>query len=363
MTLDSPFALARFRATDHSAGSKAVNAADTSGSSGIHGCVAGQEPALLGLVTGDLIRPLTPAELGAPSLNEFLAAPDWERLAAFAAEASIGVDGPWVPLDSVTLTAPVEPRQVLQAGANYRDHVIQLVASGLSNNTDLSPETAQVQAAEMMDDRAANGEPYIFIGLPSCVVGDNEALRLPSTSDTHDWELELATVIGKPAFRVSREEALDHVAGYTICNDISTREFTFRKDMKEIGSDWLKSKNSPGFLPTGPYLVPHGLVDPTDMDVKLELNGEVKQKANTSDLMFDLAALLSTASQTAQLLPGDVLLTGSPAGNGQYWKRFLRDGDVLTGSISGLGTQRIVCIDENSSFTATSSQEEGGARS
>ncbi|MBM6591385.1 fumarylacetoacetate hydrolase family protein [Brevibacterium sp. RIT 803] len=337
MTLDSPFALARFRDTGPSATATTVV-----------GSVAGQEPAALGLVAGGLIRALSTSDLGAANLNEFLADPDWDRLAALAAEDSADGGQLWRPLDSVTLTAPVEPRQVLQAGANYRDHVIELVASGLSTNTELSLEAARDQAATMMDARAANGEPYIFIGLPSCVVGDDEALQLPSSSDTHDWELELAAVIGKPAFQVSREEALEHVAGFTICNDISTREFTFRKDMKEIGSDWLKSKNSPGFLPTGPFLVPDRFVDPADMDVRLELNGEVKQDANTSGLMFDLAALLSTASQTARLLPGDLLLTGSPAGNGQHWKRFLHDGDVLTGHISGLGTQTIRCVEEPS---------------
>lgn len=355
MTLEAPFALARFRDNGTTTSSPGVSEAAPA----VIGAVAGQEPATLGLVTGNLIRELSTTDLGAGSLNEFLADPDWDRLAALASQAAAGEGQTWRPLDSVTLTAPVQPRQVLQAGANYRDHVIELVASGLTTNTDLSPEAARERAATMMDDRAANGEPYIFIGLPSCVVGDDEALQLPASSETHDWELELAAVIGRPAFRVSREEALDHVAGFTICNDISTREFTFRKDMKEIGSDWLKSKNSPGFLPTGPFLVPHRFVDPADMDVRLELNGEVKQEANTSDLMFGLAALLSTASQTAQLLPGDLLLTGSPAGNGQYWKRFLRDGDVLTGSISGLGTQTIRCIVE----TTTSGAALEGTRS
>ena len=98
----------------------------------------------------------------------------------------------------------------------------------------------------MMDDRAANGEPYFFIGLPACVVGDDVPLVLPAYSDVHDWELELAVVIGREAFRVSREDALDHVAGYTIVNDITTRDLVFRKDMKEIGTDWYRAKNAPG---------------------------------------------------------------------------------------------------------------------
>ncbi|WP_347977116.1 fumarylacetoacetate hydrolase family protein [Microbacterium sp. ProA8] len=294
----------------------------------------------LGLVAGDRIRPLTSDDLGAPGLNAFLAAPDWDRLATLAKNA----DGGWMPLADVTLTAPVEPRQVLQTGANYRQHVIELVAAGLTNNSDRTPEEARESAAKMMDDRAANGEPYFFIGLPACVVGDDVPLALPAYSDVHDWELELAVVIGREAFRVSREDALGHVAGYTIANDITTRDLVFRKDMKEIGTDWYRAKNAPGFLPTGPFLVPAAFIDGSDLAVRLELNGDVMQDASTSDLLFDIPALVSGASQTMPLLPGDILLTGSPAGNGQHWKRFLRDGDVMTGTIAGLGAQVVRCV-------------------
>lgn len=314
--LSAPFALARFRDGEHTR---------------------------LGLVAGTRIRALDAEAFGRAGLNEFLADPDWAKLSELAES-----DGPWLPLSSVVLTAPVEPRQVLQTGANYRQHVIELVAAGLTTNTDATPEEARSRAAAMMDDRAANGEPYFFIGLPACVVGDDVPLVLPATSDTHDWELELAIVIGREAFQVTPEDAMAHVAGYTIVNDISTREFTFRKDMKEIGTDWYRSKNAPGFLPTGPFLVPAQFVDGTNLRVQLSLNGEVKQDANTSDLLFGLADLISHASQTAPLLPGDLLLTGSPAGNGQHWKRFLKDGDVMTGSIEGLGTQTVRCIAEQS---------------
>jgi 2,4-didehydro-3-deoxy-L-rhamnonate hydrolase len=310
--LTAPFALARYREGD-----------------AVH----------LGLVAGDSIRSVTSADLGAADLNAFLAAPDWDRLAALST-----ADGEWMLLADVTLTAPVEPRQVLQAGANYREHVIQLVAAGLTSNSDRKPDEARALAAKMMDDRAGNGEPYFFIGLPACVVGDDVPLTLPAYSAVHDWELELAVVIGKEAFQVSRADALDHVGGYTIVNDITTRDLVFRRDMKEIGTDWYRSKNAPGFLPTGPFLVPAPFVDGDDLTVTLELNGKVMQNGPTSDLLFDVAALISGASQTMPLLPGDLLLTGSPAGNGQHWKRFLQDGDVMTGSISSLGTQVVRCV-------------------
>ncbi|UIN30983.1 fumarylacetoacetate hydrolase family protein [Microbacterium binotii] len=296
----------------------------------------------VGLVAADRIRPLDDDELGG-GLNAFLADPDWDQLAAFA-----DAPGAWRPVAEVTLTAPVAPRQVLQTGANYRQHVIELVAAGLSQNSERTPEEARAFAADMMDERARSGEPYFFIGLPACVVGDDVPLVLPSYSSVHDWELELAVVIGREAFRVSREQALDHVAGYTIVNDITTRDLVFLKDMKEIGTDWYRGKNAPGFLPTGPLLVPARFVDPADTAVRLELNGQVMQDANTSDLLFDVPALVSAASQTHPLLPGDLLLTGSPAGNGQHWKRFLQDGDVMTGTIGALGTQVVRCVGEQS---------------
>ena len=299
--------------------------------------------ASLGLIAGDRIRPLGPQELGAADLNAFLAAPDWSRLEDLAAQ-----DGPWLSLDSVTLTAPVEPRQVLQTGANYRTHVIDLVVAGLAKDDPRSPEEAREWAGKMMDDRQANGEPYFFIGLPACVVGDDVPLVLPAYSQKHDWELELAVVIGTEAFRVSKEDAMNHVAGYTIVNDVTTRDLVFRRDMKEIGTDWYRGKNAPGFLPTGPFLVPAPFVDPAKLKVRLELNGDVMQDATTDDLLFDIPALVSAASQNMPLLPGDLLLTGSPAGNGAHWGRLLRDGDVMTGSIQGLGTQVVRCVAEKS---------------
>jgi 2-keto-4-pentenoate hydratase/2-oxohepta-3-ene-1,7-dioic acid hydratase in catechol pathway len=299
---------------------------------------------IVGLVAGDRIRPLGEVELGAADLNAFLAAPDWDRLAALA-EA----EGPWTPLDEVTLSAPVEPRQVLQAGANYRTHVVQLIMGGLSKGGDSrTPEELRAQAEKIMDARAASGRPFIFLGLAQCVVGDDVPLTLPAYSEVHDWELELAVVIGREAFRVDEDRALDHVAGYTITNDVTTRDLVFPTDVGDIGADWFRAKNAPGFLPTGPFLVPAPFVDPADLSVKLELNGDAMQNATTAELLFDVASLVSAASQTLPLLPGDLLLTGSPAGNGQHWKRFLRDGDVMTGTIEGLGTQVVHCVAEAS---------------
>jgi 2-keto-4-pentenoate hydratase/2-oxohepta-3-ene-1,7-dioic acid hydratase in catechol pathway len=201
-----------------------------------------------------------------------------------------------------------------------------------------------------MDARAASGEPYLFIGLPSALCGATDDIVLPAHGTEHDWELELALVIGRTARRVTRQDAVSHVAGYLICNDITTRDLVYRPDLARIGSDWLRSKNSPTFLPAGPYLVPACFAgDPMDLRITLRHNGEIRQDESTKDMIFDVATLISYASSLVELSPGDMLLTGSPAGNGAHWGTYLRPGDVIEAEITGLGTQRNVCVEERTS--------------
>jgi 2-keto-4-pentenoate hydratase/2-oxohepta-3-ene-1,7-dioic acid hydratase in catechol pathway len=251
----------------------------------------------------------------------------------------------WYPLDQLHVRAPIEPRQVLQAGANYRTHVLEIAVRHTEVSDGRTEEQVRADAAAMMDRRAADGTPYIFIGLPSAIAGPYDDLVLPAGDGQHDWELELAAVIGRRCHRVSRDAALSYVAGWTIVNDITTRDLVFRQDMRELGTDWFRSKNAPGFLPTGPFIVPTSVLpNPGDLRVRLSLNDTVRQDESTKDMLFDVAAIVSAAAHTAVLLPGDLVLTGSPAGNGAHWRRFLRPGDVMTGSITGLGTQRVRCV-------------------
>lgn len=277
-------------------------------------------------------------------INDLLA--DWD--ANFSRlEALVETSEGWLDVATVTLVAPVEPRQVIQAGANYREHVIALAMAHRKDGDIRSDADARVDVAAIMDERAKSGIPYFFIGLPTIVVGDDVDLVLPAYSQRHDWELELTVVIGAEAYQVSPEDAHKHIAGYTIVNDISTRDLIFRRDMPEIGTDWFRGKNAPGFLPTGPQVVPAAFVpDPENLTITLKLNGEVMQNALTNDLLFGIAALVSAASHTTRLLPGDLILSGSPAGNGQAIGRFLKDGDVMEGSITGLGTQTVRCVAE-----------------
>lgn len=249
------------------------------------------------------------------------------------------------PLTDFRVHAPVEPRQVLQSGANYRQHVIDLHVAHRDPSDGRSEEEARAEAARIMDRRAADDLPYVFIGLPSAITGPYDDVTLPAWAEKPDWELELAVVIGRAAHQVSVEEALEYVAGYTIANDLTDRATVFRRDMPQIGTDWLRSKNAPGFTPLGPWIVPaESIADPGDLRVTLKLNGETMQDESTADMIFDVARMVSYASQAARLLPGDLVLTGSPAGNGMHWGRLLREGDVMDGSVTGLGAQRTRCV-------------------
>ncbi len=278
------------------------------------------------------------------------------RLEALAADGTVGTTAAvgtaetadaWRPLDGLRVHAPVEPRQVFQSGANYRQHVIDLEVAHRAPDDPRTPEVARAEIAEIMDRRAAEDLPYVFLGLPSAITGPYDDVVLPSWAEQPDWELELAVVIGRPAYRVPASRALAHIAGYTIANDLTDRATVFRRDMKAIGTDWLRSKNAPGFTPLGPWIVPAASVaDPGDLRVTLKLNGETMQDESTEDMLFGIARLVSYASQASRLLPGDLVLTGSPAGNGMHWGRLLRDGDVMDGSITGLGAQRTRCIAE-----------------
>ncbi|MGI5169067.1 fumarylacetoacetate hydrolase family protein [Spirillospora sp. CA-253888] len=249
-------------------------------------------------------------------------------------------------LADLRVHAPVEPRQVFQSGANYRTHVVDLAVAHEPEGG-RPAERVRAETAAMMDRRAAEDLPYVFIGLPSSITGPYDDVVLPSWCAKPDWELELAAVIGRPAHRVGVAEALSHVAAYTIANDLTAREAVFRRDMPEIGTDWLRAKNAPGFTPLGPWLVPAASVgDPSDLRVTLRLNGDTMQDETTKDMIFDVARLVSHISRTSVLLPGDLVLTGSPAGNGMHWGRLLRDGDVMEGEITGLGVQRTRCVAE-----------------
>ncbi|GAA3388969.1 fumarylacetoacetate hydrolase family protein [Cryptosporangium minutisporangium] len=269
---------------------------------------------------------------------------DWAwthpRLADLAAS---GADG--VPLADLRILAPVEPRQILQAGANYRSHVAQIIVSSRAADDPRSDDELRRFAEEMMDERARTGSPFFFSGMPAAICGPDDDVLLPSEAAQVDWEAELAVVIGTVARRVSRERALDYVAGYTVCNDVSARDLQFPAEHKALGGDWVRAKNRPTFLPTGPFLVPADQVgDHRALEITFDLNGERLQRDLPRNMLFDVPALIAEASAATTLYPGDLILTGSPAGNGGHYNRWLQPGDVMVTAIAGLGAQRNTCV-------------------
>ncbi|MEO7243236.1 MAG: fumarylacetoacetate hydrolase family protein [Variovorax sp.] len=179
-------------------------------------------------------------------------------------------------------------------------------------------------------------EPIVFFKAITSICGPNDDTMLPKDSTAGDWEIELTVVMGKTARSVSRGEALDYVAGYTIANDVSERDWQIKRS-----GQWSKGKSFDTFCPLGPWLVTRDEVDPNKLDMQSSVNGVVKQSESTSDLIFDVATVISHVSEFMTLLPGDVILTGTPSGVGLGFKppQHLKDGDVVNLRIEGLGEQ------------------------
>ena len=271
---------------------------------------------------------------------------DWD--ASFFTLADIARDLPECKTShdyaNVQPLPPLIPRQILCAGANYKKHVREIVVSHLQREGDARPiEELREVAEKQLQDRIAT-EPYMFAGLPSALCGALDDVVLWKPGECPDWELELAVVIGRGGSNVDEAHAMEHVAGYTISNDISVRDVQHRPAFPM--TDFLKSKCRPTFFPTGPYVVPRQFIeDPRQLRITLSVNGEVMQDESVDDIIYGVEELVAYASRNAGLAPGDLILTGSPAGNaGHHCNRWLKPGDVMVGEITGLGRQRNPCI-------------------
>lgn len=186
---------------------------------------------------------------------------------------------------------------------------------------------------------AVPSEPVLFNKAPSCIGGPDDTILIPRGSEKTDWEVELAVVIGERASYVSEADALNYVAGYCVCNDISERAYQI-----ERGGQWTKGKGCPTFGPIGPWLVTEDEVDTSDLAMTLSVNGELVQNGSSSTMVFKVPFLVHYISQFMILEPGDVITTGTPPGVGMGMKppRYLKPGDRMEVSIAGLGTQRQV---------------------
>ncbi|TCO71926.1 fumarylacetoacetate hydrolase family protein [Rhodovulum euryhalinum] len=188
-------------------------------------------------------------------------------------------------------------------------------------------------------------EPILFSKASSALSGPFDPVVIPRGSEKADWEVELGVVIGRETLYVSEAEALDHVAGYCVINDVSERAFQI-----ERSGQWIKGKSAPTFGPVGPWLVTADEVpDPQALALSLDLNGERVQDSDTSDMIFSVREIVSYMSRFMRLMPGDIIATGTPSGVGMGMKpqRFLRPGDVMELRVAGLGGQRqtVVAVD------------------
>lgn len=180
-------------------------------------------------------------------------------------------------------------------------------------------------------------QPILFNKAPNCVQGPDDVIVIPKGSEKTDWEVELAIVIGKTALYVEEKNALNYVAGFCVCNDISERAF-----QTERGGQWMKGKGSPTFGPLGPWLVTKDEIkDVQNLDMFLDLNGKRVQSGSTKTMVFGVAHLVAYISQFMQLDPGDVITTGTPPGVGMGMKPpvYLKAGDTMKVGIAGLGEQ------------------------
>jgi len=262
---------------------------------------------------------------------------DADRIAPLAVDAGHGLQaliehlavggsmpeaaGSALPLAQVLVEAPLpRPRRnVFCIGLNYRSHAAELAARGFNGAktaADLIPKAV-----------------VAFSKVPESVIGPGAAIEIPAASSAIDYEAELAVVIGRPGKRIARTQAMDHVFGYTIVNDVTAR------DLQKRHQQWLLGKSCDTFCPMGPWLVTRDEIDGGNLGVKLWVNDELRQDGHTSDLVFDIPAIIEALSASMTLLPGDVIATGTPAGVGMAFDppRWLRAGDRVRIEVDGIG--------------------------
>lgn len=225
-----------------------------------------------------------------------------------------------IPMAQVKLEAPLPlpRRNIFCVGRNYHAHAKELASSVFRDN---SPK--------------ADSWPIIFTKVPECVVGPSDPVRLPGAqvSTQIDYEAELALVIGKGGRNIGRAEAMSHVFGYTIINDVTARDVQMRHQQWDLG------KSFDSFCPMGPWIVTTDALDGSDTRVRCWVNGELRQDAQTTDLIFDIPSLIETCSRGITLHPGDLIATGTAAGVGMGFMppRYLKAGDLVRIEIDGLG--------------------------
>jgi 2-keto-4-pentenoate hydratase/2-oxohepta-3-ene-1,7-dioic acid hydratase in catechol pathway len=284
------------------------------------------EGARAGLLVDGLVHDVAEAvgEIETVSIMHVLTA--WDAWKPRLAAASATDNG--MPLEAVTLLAPLgAPSQIYCAGANYRDHA---AAMAKVNNTPLGP-----------DPKEAGLKAWFFMKGARSLANPGATVVLPAAAKKMDWEAELAVVIGRTAKNVPVARALDYVMGYAVGNDLSARDLGHRAGVPNtspFAMDWLAHKNFDGSLPFGPWItLAEDVATPQEQPIRLWVNDELKQDSNASAMIFNIAEQISHLSEKLTLHPGDVIMTGTPAGTGNESQTFLKSGDVIRIRIGELG--------------------------
>jgi 2-keto-4-pentenoate hydratase/2-oxohepta-3-ene-1,7-dioic acid hydratase in catechol pathway len=248
---------------------------------------------------------------------------DWDRCAGWLrdatpriAEAIARGTVQALPGDRARIAPPLVPERIFCAASNYVEH---------------ANEMGTVLAAK------SESKPYMFLKLRNTVIGTGDTIRMPPETAQLDWEIELAAVIGKRCRRIGVDAALDAIAGYTICNDVSARDLNVRGDYP-FKFDWFQGKCHDTFAPLGPWIVPAWQIpDPQAVHLHLEVNGKAMQDDTTANMIWTVREQIAYLSTIVTLEPGDVVATGTPTGVGMGRGVFLKDGDRIEATIDGIG--------------------------
>lgn len=270
---------------------------------------------------------------------------DWDRNFETLAKLAADSRSTGNLLDTYHVLPPTERPQIFCAGSNYRQHAAEMYTFNEGNYQKErlpgeSDDDFFQRNLSFVTDKRAKGMPFIWLASHGSLVGPDDEIRLPDVGRCHDWEAELTLVLagGAPRY-MTPDEASKYIAGYTIGNDMHTGDLFSRSDIK-WNADWI-AKQQPTFKQAGPFVVPRQFFADRDaMTIHLDLNGETMQDWPANDMIFSPEEYLAYASERLALLPGDLLMMGSPPGNGAVHGRFLVPGDTLDIRISGLGRQR-----------------------
>jgi len=274
----------------------------------------------VGIVDGGMIYALPRLALGAETIDEVLSK---GKLAAARSAVNAAKGSTGIPVESVKLLSPIlNPEKIILMAVNYRSHRRE-------SRTEDAPK-----------------EPYLFTKFRNTLIGPGDAVLIPKVSSKVDWEVELSVIIGKAGKNIMKKDAMNYVAGYAVSNDVSFRDFQFSTQMPDgntkLGLNWVKGKGMDASFPLGPWLVTSDEIpNPHELQISLAVSGTTRQQSTTGDMVFTIDSIIEYASQGMTLKPGDIISTGTPEGVGAFTGGpYLKDGDILEGTIEKIGTLR-----------------------